>query len=370
MGKCDLWLKTGMDPLSFAKTLQDDLHELYHRRKIMSLVEDAYDCAFNKWTPDSLASITVAARELNEELIGGYREESTESFVNDAFNKEFERMEASIAGKRDERVYSNFYALDKIVGGFNPGNLIILGARPSMGKTAMALDIAWYHAKRMNFTVYYTLEMTRLEIAQRLLAKETSTDVVRLRKADLSELEIFDAKKLLNKREFSLYVDEANTSATEIELRLHRVQRKLPDFPIKLVIVDHLQIMGASDPVRYERRDRQVATYTSQLKDMAKRMNLVVLLLSQLNRSLEQRDPNNRDPRLSDFRDSGGIEEDADVVIGLSRPYQYTKNISDLNMVHIGILKNRNGPVGYIEDEVMWVPNTAKFVNKMADAPF
>jgi replicative DNA helicase len=231
-----------------------------------------------------------------------------------------------------------------------------------MGKTSLALDIAVHVARSNHLTGYFSFEMTKAELVRRILSKRSRVNVLRMRHGNLEDWQFDQVKGCCsNDRDLPLIIDDGNFTPSQIEAKLRDWNRQVRPGRVEVLIVDHLQIAGATDKKRYERRDLQLAAYTGQLKDLAKRYSLVILLLSQLNRGIENRPPDQRAPRLADLRESGAIEQDSDCVIGLWRKFPDTQQPEDKAHAEICLLKNRSGPIGRLD--LTWIPELAMFTD-------
>lgn len=250
-------------------------------------------------------------------------------------------------------VPTGFTALDKLLGGLQPSDLIILAARPSMGKTALALTIAAHAAKRhRSHVAIFSLEMSAEQVVQRLLAAETGIDIQRLRGGDVGDDEwpiIVQAAGVLS--DTQIFIDDS-PSLTVLSMR-SKARRIHTQYGLDLIVVDYLQLMEGDR--RSENRVQEISNISRGLKGLARELNVPVLALSQLSRAVEARQ--DKRPQLSDLRESGSIEQDADVVLFIYRDAMYYKTEEEwarqfpdkpyypgLSEVWIG--KQRNGPAG------------------------
>ena len=241
-------------------------------------------------------------------------------------------------------VPTGFKQLDDKLAGLQKSDLIILAARPSMGKTSLALDIARHVAKAQTPVCVFSLEMSSQQLVDRLIAAESHVDSWKLRTGRLSADDEFarirDALDALSKA--PLFIDDdASNNITKMKSVARRLKA---EHNLGLIVVDYLQLM-------IPRRDsdslvQQVTEISRSLKGLARELDIPVLALSQLNRAVEQRGGR---PRLSDLRDSGSIEQDADVVMFIHRPDKYDEASDKKNVAEIMIEKHRNGPTGSIE---------------------
>jgi replicative DNA helicase len=243
-------------------------------------------------------------------------------------------------------VPTGFSRLDNLTSGFQNSDLIILAARPSMGKTALALNIARNAAVDANIPVaVFSLEMSKEQLSLRMLCSEARIDSSRLRGGFFSMEDwhrLTDAAGILS--ESPIYIDDsASLSAMDIRAKARRLKMEKN---IGLVVIDYLQLMQGRASA--ERRDIEISEISRSLKALAKELDLPVLALSQLNRMLEQR--NDKRPRLSDLRESGALEQDADVVAFIYRDEVYNKEEDNPNkgVAEILLSKQRNGPTGDI----------------------
>jgi replicative DNA helicase len=240
---------------------------------------------------------------------------------------------------------SGFKDLDHKLSGFQPSDLIILAARPSVGKTSLALDFARNAAVKYGIpTAIFSLEMSKEQLVDRMLSAQSQVDGWKLRTAKLSLDEEFQRLQqgMHELMKAPIYVDD---KAANSILNMRSTLRRLnSDKPIGLIIVDYLQLMSTSK--NYDNMVNQVTEISRSLKGLAKEFNAPVIALSQLSRAVESRGGR---PRLSDLRDSGSIEQDADVVMFIHREDKYGENTERKNIVEILIEKHRNGPTGVVE---------------------
>ncbi len=256
---------------------------------------------------------------------------------------------------------SGFKDLDNLTAGFQPQNLIILAARPSMGKSAFALEIASHVAVDAGKPcAFFSLEMSQQEVAQRLMCSRAKVDAHHIRTGKLSK---DDWPRLISAcgqlEAAPLYVDDTpGLSLLELRARAQTLKRRQPD--LGLIVVDYLQLMTTGR--NEESRLQEVSRISRDLKALAKDLDLPVIALSQLNRSPEQR--HDKRPMLSDLRESGSIEQDADMVMFLYREEYYDRDMEDdskKGVAEVIIAKHRNGPTGAFN--VAWMSRYAKFAS-------
>ena len=260
-------------------------------------------------------------------------------------------------------VPTGFTQLDKLTSGFQKSDLIILAGRPSMGKTALALNIARNAAVDANTPVaIFSLEMSKEQLSMRMLCAEARVDSSRLRGGFLSREDwsnLTEAAGVLS--EAPIFIDDApDISAMSIRAKARRLKM---DKDIGLIIIDYLQLMKS--PRSAERRDLEISEISRSLKALAKELDLPVVALSQLNRKLEER--SDKRPMLSDLRESGALEQDADVVAFIYRDELYNKDENNPNTgaAEILLAKQRNGPTGKVN--LTFLTAYTRFVNMASE---
>ncbi len=251
---------------------------------------------------------------------------------------------------------TGFHDLDELLAGLHPSELILIAARPSMGKTALVLNILQNVALRQDScAVMFSLEMSREMIMNRLLSQESSVDAQRIRTGNLSDE---DWDKLLESADTigrsKLIIDDT-PGITVAEMRSKCRKIKLEN-DLKLIVVDYLQLMSASGR-RIENRQQEITEISRGLKALAREMEVPVIALSQLSRSPDSRADHR--PMLSDLRESGSIEQDADVVMFIYRDEYYNKESPAKGITELIVAKQRNGPIDKVE--LVWLPQYTKF---------
>jgi len=252
-------------------------------------------------------------------------------------------------------VATGFFELDDLVGGFQPAQVVVLASRPSMGKTALALNIC-EHAAFANKTpvLFVSLEMGHLELVERLLSSVAKVDGHKLRTGRNLRSDEFtrlaDAREVIDR----IFIDETpERTMRQIVANGRRFKRREN---IGLIVVDYIQLIDGEQS--RDSRQEQIALVSRRLKVLARAVQVPVLALSQLNRRVEDRE--DRKPRLSDLRESGAIEQDADVVLLLNRPEVYDPN-DEPGIAEVHVAKNRNGPVGTVK--LAFLKNITRFEN-------
>lgn len=262
------------------------------------------------------------------------------------------RTQGSVTG-----IPTGFIDLDYKMSGFQPSDLILVAARPSMGKTAFVLNIAQYMAFHNDVTTaIFSLEMSKEQLVNRLLALESKVDSQNIRTGNLEDEEwakLIEGANIIGKSHL-IIDDKPGISISELRSKCRKYKM---EHNLGIIFIDYLQLMTGSG--RSESRQQEISEISRSLKALARELNVPVVALSQLSRAVEQR-PDHR-PMLSDLRESGAIEQDADVVMFLYRDDYYNKDSEKKNIAEVIIAKQRNGPIGTVE--LAWLPNLTKFAN-------
>lgn len=284
-----------------------------------------------------------------EKIVFGIGQRSlTQAFlpIKEILSDTFERLDELSKYKGKLRgTATGFTDLDKILGGLQKSDLVILASRPSMGKTSLALDIARNVAVLGNLPVgLFSLEMSKDQLADRLLASTANINMWNLRNGRLTSDDYSRLQHAMGSlSDAPLYIDDAGSVNV---LQMRAMSRRLQaNKGLSLIVIDYLQLMEPMN--KYQSAVQQVTENSRALKLLAKELNVPVLVLSQLSRAVESRVP--QIPRLADLRESGAIEQDADVVMFIYREDKYNENSLQQNIAKILIEKHRNGPTGGIE---------------------
>lgn len=313
---------------------------------------------------------TLAPRELisrAEEQIFAINDDRSSDHVtgmHELLVEAFERIDAKLENGAGSGIPSGFTDLDSMTGGLHEAEFIVLAARPSMGKTALATNIAEYVAIEANVpTLFVSLEMAKVELAQRMLCSQGRIDANKFRSGFLSKedrTKLGEASARLGKSPF--YVDDSpSRTVTEIAACARRLRRKQN---LGLIVIDYLQLIQPDDP--RDPRQEQVAKMARRLKAMARELKLPVLCLAQLNRQADAGKEGHR-PRLSQLRESGAIEQDADVVMFVHREEYYCNTREEAQekglcgQAELIVAKQRNGPTGDIK--LAWLDKYTRFEN-------
>ena len=376
-----------VDPVTLQTRLREKNlpPEIYGSSAIFELIEQVPTSANIKTYAGIVAEKSLLRRMIraNEEIAGACytQKDDVEEILNQAEKKIFE-----ISQKRDADGFvpirqivlnaidkieyashikgnvtglsTGFTDLDNRTAGFQPSDLILIAARPSMGKTALVLNIAQHMTLRENrCTAIFSLEMSKEQLTNRLFSMESHVDAQKIRTGDLTEQEWADLiESAGNIGESKLIIDD--TPAISVPQMRSKCRKYKMEFGLEMVIVDYLQLMSGSGRSG-ESRQQEISDISRSLKALARELNVPVVALSQLSRAVESR-PNHR-PMLSDLRESGAIEQDADVVMFIYRDDYYNPDSEKKGIAEIIIAKQRNGPIGTVE--LSWQPALTKFAN-------
>ena len=256
-------------------------------------------------------------------------------------------------------IATGFTDLDYDTSGFQPSDLILIAARPSMGKTAFALNIAEYMAFRNNVTAaIFSLEMSKEQLVNRLFAMESHVEAQSLRTGKMSDGDweaLIDSADLIGSS--NLIIDD--TPGISVQEMRSKCRKYKMEHNLGIIFIDYLQLMSGGGTRGSESRQQEISDISRSLKALAREINVPVVALSQLSRAVEQR-PDHR-PMLSDLRESGAIEQDADMVMFIYRDDYYNHDTEKKGIAEIIIAKQRNGPIGTVE--LLWMPQFTKFAN-------
>ena len=337
----------------YAQTVPDDA---MLRRLLRVNEEIANACYQHKESVEEIMNTT------EKRIFDVIQKKSTDEYVpiQDVVLSVIDKIEAAARHKGTVTgLATGFYDLDYKTSGLQPSDLILIAARPSMGKTAFVLNLAQYMCVRNHVpTAIFSLEMSKDQLVNRILSMESKVDSQSMRTGTLQPA---DWEKLIESAGVistaPLIIDDTpGISITELRSKCRKY--KLEN-DLGLVIIDYLQLMTGGSK-KQESRQQEISEISRSLKALAREINAPVIALSQLSRACETR-PDHR-PMLSDLRESGAIEQDADVVMFLYRDDYYNKDTDKKNISEVIIAKQRNGPIGTVE--LVWLPNYTKFANK------
>jgi replicative DNA helicase len=306
---------------------------------ILQLGQEESDDVTNLLDKSEQTLFAVSQRYLKQNFIN----------IRDVLDETFERIDRLHKDSGQLRgVSTGFSALDNMLGGLQKSDLIIIAARPSVGKTSLALDMARHVATKEKVAVgIFSLEMSKEQLVDRLLVSQANIDLWKMRTGRLKDDEDFQrighAMGVL--AEASIYIDDSATAnIMEIRTKARRLQAEHKN--LGLLVIDYLQLMESRTG---ENRTQEISEITRGLKSIARELNVPVLALSQLSRAVEQERP--PIPKLAHLRESGSIEQDADVVLFIYRPAVYSNDLPEeqRNLAEIIIAKHRNGPTGRIK---------------------
>ena len=327
------------------------VHEKAVLRKLIKVNEQiANDCYSEK---EKLEDILESAEKRIFDIV---QKRNSGDFVpiKDVVLRALDRIEAASRNKGSVTgIPTGFIDLDYKTTGMQPSDLVLIAARPSMGKTAFVLNIAQYMAFKKNYTAAnFSLEMSKEQLVNRLFALESQVDSQQLRTGNLSDddwAKLIEGAGIVGRS--NLIIDDT-PGISDAKCRKYKAEKGLD-----VIMIDYLQLMTGSK--RADSRQQEISDISRSLKEIARELQVPVLALSQLSRAVEQR-PDHR-PMLSDLRESGAIEQDADVVMFLYRDDYYNKDSEKKNIAEVIIAKQRNGPIGTVE--LAWLPNLTKFAN-------
>ena len=265
---------------------------------------------------------------------------------------------ASRSGGTVTGIPTGFIDLDYKTSGMQPSDLVLLAARPSMGKTAFVLNLVDYVAVRKGLPcMVFSLEMSKEQLVNRMLAMESNVDSQKLRTGSLTDADwdaVVEGIGIIGNSKL-IIDDTPGISITELRSKCRKMKL---EYGLQMIIIDYLQLMTGSGKTS-DNRQQEISEISRSLKALAREMNAPVIALSQLSRACETRQDHR--PMLSDLRESGAIEQDADVVMFLYRDDYYNKDTDKPNVAEVIIAKQRNGPIGTVE--LLWRPEFTKFVN-------
>ncbi len=312
-------------------------------RRIITFADDTMRRAYEAKDPaDSI--IGSASEGLSE--ISDLKTDEGLVKIEDTIQETFDYMNemamnpGSITG-----ITTGFRDLDRQLSGLQNSDLVLLAARPSVGKTALGINIGLNAALAGKKVAVFSLEMSRRQILQRIMSMVTSIDLQSIISGNIEQEEWqILITKLPELKNLDMYVDDtASISLTELRAKTKRLKQ---DQGVDLVIIDYLQLM-TTDSQRVENRQQEISNISRGLKGLAKELNIPVLALSQLSRKSEER--SDKRPMLSDLRESGAIEQDADVVMMLYREDYYDEDAEEQNIIEVIVGKHRNGPTGTVK---------------------
>ena len=254
---------------------------------------------------------------------------------------------------------TGFRELDQMLLGFHESELIIIAGRPSMGKTAFALNIAQHFCLKKDYTVaLFELEMSKVQLAKRLASMQSHVDSQKLRSGKLTDRDWDDFIQAASEISNTKFIIDDTPGITLSELRT-RCKKYQIEHNLNAIIIDYLQLMGSDPGTRAESRQQEVSAMSRGLKSLARELKVPIVVLSQLSRASESRSDHR--PMMADLRESGAIEQDADVIMFLYRDKVYNKDTEDQDIAEVIVAKQRNGPTGTVK--LKWIDSLTKFAN-------
>jgi replicative DNA helicase len=325
-------IKEKSDRRKLIRVGRDIVSKSYEENEVNDVIDEAEDLLYKISSNENLENITPIGLVLEEALIK-IRENCDSG--------------GGILGNT-----TGFLEIDKTLSGLQRGDFIVIAARPSMGKTAFALNIGQYASKTASVAIF-SLEMARKQLMERLLAAKCLIKLNDIKNGNLKEEELSklleSTKDLVNRKAF---IDDKSTSLSEIKAKCRHLKIKKG---LDVVIIDYLQLIEGTE--NSYSREQEIAKISRELKKLAKKLDITVVALSQLSRATEQRSDHR--PILSDLRESGSIEQDADIIMMLYRDEYYKRDSEDKNIAEVIVSKNRNGEVKTIK--LGWIGEYQRF---------
>ena len=349
-------LQTGTPASANAAKYANIVHEAATLRKLIEVGGEISELGY-EGTDDVVK--TVDSAEAMVYKLAADRMSDTMAPIHELLPENFDRIEKLYEkGEIITGTPTGYNDLDEITSGLQPNTLVVVGARPSVGKTSFALGMATHAAMRAQRPVLiFSLEMSQLEISQRMLCAEARVDATRVRTGKLSENDWMDISNAIGRMsDAPIWVDD-NPAVTIMEIRgkSRRLRSRVGD--LGMVIVDYLQLMTGRHSA--ENRQVEVSEISRGLKILARELQCPVVALSQLSRNLEQRQ--DKRPILADLRESGSIEQDADIVMFLYRDEVYNPESQDIGTAEVLVAKHRTGPTG--KARLAFIKHQTRFAN-------
>lgn len=327
------------------------------RRRLIKASGDISQLGYDENTPTEeilgmaeAELFSVSDQSLKQDLV------SIESILTDSFDRmeELHRNKGALRGVR-----TGYHDLDQMTAGFQKSDLIILAARPAMGKTTLVTNFAYNVATIAKKPVlFFSLEMSKEQLVDRMLADASGVDAWNIRTGNLSDDDFSKISEAMGElAEAPIYIDDT-PGMTVLEMRT-KARRAMHEQPLGLIIIDYLQLMQSNGNNDFNNRVQAVSEISRGLKLIARELNVPVIALSQLSRSVESRSP--QIPQLADLRESGSIEQDADIVMFIYREAYYNPETERENITDLIIAKHRNGPTGKVE--LYFHPERLRFVS-------
>ena len=357
----DIVAEMGVTTSASVKAYAEIIKEKSTRRKLIKINEEIANSCYQESQP--LSEILDQAEKTVFELVESGNTQEYVPIRQVVMNALDVIEKASKTKGRVTGLPTGFLDLDYKLSGLQPSDLILIAARPSMGKTAFVLNIAQHVAFRQNKAVaIFSLEMSKEQLVNRLFSLESHIDAQVLRTGNLKDS---DWEKLIegagNIGKSKMIIDD--TSGISISEMRSKCRKYKLEQGLDLIIIDYLQLMSGSGKRSNESRQQEISEISRSLKGLARELNVPVIALSQLSRAVESR--TDKRPMLSDLRESGAIEQDADVCMFIYREDYYIPDTEDKNIAEIIIAKQRNGPIGTVR--LAWMPQYTRFGNELRE---
>lgn len=357
-------LQWSLDTLNPIEDLIETIKQASIARHLLAAAQEMAELAY---TQDP----TMVERA--EQLVYGLSLRSAKSTVAtmdvmiDEFLEDLEQRRENFRHNVANGIPTNFTDLDQILGGLQPGEMYILAARPAVGKTSAALNITSNIVQHARHVLFYSLEMKRRALIQRLVAMDTPMDQMLLRSGDVHDDEMKNIRRVAeNFRKLDLKIDDGSRALADIRSTARAVHAAKP---LDLLVLDYLQLVRPSvNRGKSSTREQEVAEISREMKSLAMELNIPILVLAQLSRDIEKR--GDKTPMLSDLRESGSLEQDSDNVLFLhvTEDELEKKSRNETYSVRVIVAKQRNGRVGDIE--LLFKPRSTKFVDKTLEATY
>ncbi len=351
-------LQANAGPISNAARYARIVEEHSLLRRLIGVAGEVAELGYSM--PDDVEGAVDQAESMVYE-VAQRRVADTMSPLHDLLLASLDRLE--MLYERDESITgtpTGYLDLDELLAGLQPSSMVIVGARPGAGKTSLALGMAAHAAVEANKPVlFFSLEMSHAELTQRLLCSEAKVDSTRLRNGKLHESDWHKISHAIGRlSEAPLYIDDnPNLTVMEIRAKARRLKSKMGDAGLGMIVIDYIQLMTGRRSA--ENRQVEVSEISRGLKILARELEVPVVALSQLSRNLEMR--SDKRPVLADLRESGSLEQDADVVMFLYRDELYNPDTPDKGVAELIISKHRNGPTGVTS--LAWIDRYTRFAN-------
>ncbi|HNW82152.1 MAG TPA: replicative DNA helicase [bacterium] len=336
-------------------------------RELIKICAESSDNAYRQSSPFEEVADKSTSSLIN---LSNRRQTTTIQKAKDLVQKEIARLEERIAkGSKIAGISCGYPMLDDLCSGFKPGDMIVLAGRPGMGKTSFALNMAIEIARNNNNVLFFSLEMPANQIISRMIATECSVSAKRFNTGSLEKEEIDRLWSTVDRvSKLPIFIDDTSKlTVSDLRSRAKKLDSELKKTPAKdktnpnkldCIFVDYLQLMSSN--VHKDDRVRQVEDISRNIKLFAKDLGIPIIALAQLNRKVEERSTN-KIPMLSDLKDSGSIEQDADMVMFIHREDVYKKDSENKNIADIFVQKNRHGQQGHVK--LRFVPQYTKFAS-------